>query len=152
MAMSLELRDYPSYIEEGQKTAEIESDPVLKDIIGAAKAGFKRDGERGLLNDLYARQKEYYKAGKLWGTKLAKTCILLGKKQEALQLLEESYNHHEWDVLSCKTQSDLATLRDEPRYKALLKKINFPEDPVRLSPSPLTSAYNSRLSAIPGQR
>jgi hypothetical protein len=75
---------------------------------------------------VYARQKEYYQAGKLEGTVLAKTCILMGKKQEALQLLEEAYDRHESNVLSCLSQPDLLTLRDEPKYKALVKRINFP--------------------------
>jgi len=152
MTMSLDIRDYPSYLEEGKKTAEIENDPVLKDIIASAKIGFERDGERGLLNNLYARQKEYYKEGKLWGTRLAITCAKLGKKREALQLLEEAYNHHEWYVLSCKIGPDMVSLKDEPRYKALLKKINFPEAPVDLSPSPPVSAVKARPSATPSDR
>ena len=129
MIISLELRDFPSYLEEGKKTAEAENDPVLKDIIASARAGYERDGARGLLNDLYAKQEEYYRAGKLMGTTLAKTCILMGKKQEALQLLEEAYDRHESNVISCLSQPDLLTLRDEPKYKALVKKINFPHEP-----------------------
>ena len=128
MILSLELKDYPSYLEEGKKTAEIENDAALKDVIASARAGYERDGERGLLNSLYAKQKEYYQAGKLWGTDLAETCILMGKKQEALQLLEEAYNRHESDVISCLSQPDLLTLRDEPRYQALVKKMNFPKE------------------------
>jgi tetratricopeptide (TPR) repeat protein len=129
MVISLELRDYPSFLEEGKKTAEAENDPVLKDIVASARAGYERDGGRGLLNDLYAKQVEYYRAGKLSGTVLAKTCIQMGKKQEALQLLEEAYNRHETNVLSCLSQPDLLTLRDEPKYKALVKKIGFPQEP-----------------------
>jgi tetratricopeptide (TPR) repeat protein len=128
MILSLELRDYPSYLEEGKKTAEIENDLALKDVIASAGAGYERDGERGLLNNLYAKQKEYYQAGKLWGTDLAKTCILMGKKQEALQLLEEAYNRHESDALSCLEQPDLLTLRDEPKFKALVKRMDFPQE------------------------
>jgi tetratricopeptide (TPR) repeat protein len=135
MTISLELRDYPSYLEEGKKTAEAENDPVLKDTIAAARAGYERDGERGLLNDLYARQREYYEAGKLSGTMVAETCILMGKKQEALQLLEEAYNRHESHVLACLSEPDLLTLRDEPKYKALVKKINFPREPQMAQPS-----------------
>jgi tetratricopeptide (TPR) repeat protein len=128
MVISLELRDYPSFLEEGKKTADAENDPVLRDIIASARAGYERDGERGLLNDLYAKQEEYYRAGKLSGTVLAKTCIQMGKKQEALQLLEEAYDRHETNVLSCLSQPDLLTLRDEPKYKALVKKIGFPQE------------------------
>jgi hypothetical protein len=141
------VRDSPSYLEEGKKTAEAENDPVLKDIIASARAGYERDGERGLLNDLYARQKEYYQAGKLWGSVLAKTCILMGKKQEALQLLEEAYNRHESNVLSCLSQPDLRTLRDEPKYKALVKKINFPREPQMAQPSTLPAENQPSLRA-----
>jgi len=35
-----------------------------------------------------------------------------------LQLLEEGYTHPESHIL--------ITLKDEPRYKALMRKINFP--------------------------
>jgi tetratricopeptide (TPR) repeat protein len=127
MTISLELKDYPSFLEEGKKTAEAENDPVLKDIIESAQAGYERDGERGLLNDLYTRQEEYYQARKLSGIIVAETCILMGRKQEAMQLLEEAYDRHESNVLACVSQSDLLALSDEPRYKALVEKINFSE-------------------------
>jgi predicted membrane chloride channel (bestrophin family) len=99
---------------------------MLKDMITSARAGYARDGARGLLKNLYVKQKQYYLAGKLWGTILAKTCVMMGRKQEALQLLEEDYAHRESHVLYCLAHLDLLTLKDEPRYKALVKKINFP--------------------------
>ena len=136
MAIDLETRNYPEYLAEGEKTAETINDPALKDVMAAAQAGYARNGTRGLLKALYAKQKEYYLAGKLSGTALAKTCIAMGKKQEALQLLDEAYNRHEGYVLSCWTQPDLLTLKDEPRYKELMKKINFPEAPKDVLPIP----------------
>jgi len=120
---------------------------VLKDIIASARAGYERDGERGLLNDLYAKQEEHYRAGKLMGTTLAKTCILMGKKQEALQLLEEAYDRHESNVLSCLSQPDLLTLRDEPKYKALVKRINFPQGPQTAQPGTFPGENQSSLRA-----
>jgi len=126
MNLRFELREYPAYLDEGEKAAEITNDFILKDTITSARAGYARDGERGLLKNLYAKQKQYYLAGKLWGTMLAKTCVMMGRKQEALQLLEEGYAHRESHVLFCLTHLDLLSLKDEPRYKALVKKINFP--------------------------
>jgi len=81
------------------------------------------------------------------GSVLAKTCILMGKKQEALQLLEEAYNRHESNVLSCLSQPDLRTLRDEPKYKALVKKINFPREPQMAQPSTLPAENQLSLRA-----
>jgi len=126
MMIYLDLRDYPAYLDEGQKTADSMNDPVLKDIIASARMGYARDGGRGLLRELYSKQKEYYAQGRIPGSTLAQTCVLMGRKQEALDLLEEAYRRHEADVLACLSHPDLLTLKDEPRYKALVKKINFP--------------------------
>jgi tetratricopeptide (TPR) repeat protein len=124
--ISLDMRDYTAFLAEGQKTADSMNDAALKDIMASARTGYARDGKRGLLHDLYARQKEYYAQGKIVGTTLARTCVLMGRKQEALGLLEEAYARHEADVLGCLSNRDLLTLKDEPRYKALVRKINFP--------------------------
>jgi tetratricopeptide (TPR) repeat protein len=126
MLISLYLRDYPAYLKEGQKAAEAMNDPMLRDIITSAQRGYSHEGRLGLLRELYASQKKYYLAGKLPGTMLAKTCVMMGKKQEALQLLEDAYARHEPYLLTCLVQRDLLTLKDEPRYKELVKKINFP--------------------------
>jgi tetratricopeptide (TPR) repeat protein len=126
MQVSFNLRDYPTYLEEGEKSALASNDPVLREILASARAGYEREGANGLLKNLYARQKEYSQAGKLSAVILAKTCVAMGKRQEALALLEDAYARHDATVLACLSHPDLLTLQDEPRYKSLLKKINFP--------------------------
>jgi hypothetical protein len=137
MHIDLYLRRYPAFLAEGQRTAEIQGDPVLKDTIASAREGYARDGGPGLLKALYTRQKEYYLAGKFTGTSLAKTCVLMGRKQEALDLLEEAYARHEPQVLVCLIDRELLTLNDEPRFRTLLKKIIFPQAPQLVLPSPV---------------
>jgi tetratricopeptide (TPR) repeat protein len=132
MLINLYLHRYRAYLAEGEKTAEIEGDPVLRDIIASAREGYARDGGLGLLQNLYTKQNEYYLAGKFVGTMLAKTCILMGKKQEALHLLEDAYAHHEPYFLVCLMDRDLLILKDEPRYRALIKKVNFPAVPANV--------------------
>jgi len=129
MFISLYLHDYRTYLKEGAQAAEATNDSTLKDIVASAQRGYSRDGGRGLLKELYASQKKYYLAGKLPGTTLAKTCIMMGNKQEALQLLEDAYARHEPYMITCLVQRDLLILKDEPRFKALVKKINFPTEP-----------------------
>jgi tetratricopeptide (TPR) repeat protein len=129
MMIDLDRRDYPAYLAEGEMNAEALNDPALKDIIASARMGYARDGGRGLLEDLYAKQREYYAAGKFSATTLAKTCVVMGKMQEALDLLEEAYAHREAEMLSCMSSPTLLMLKDEPRYKVLVKRINFPIPP-----------------------
>jgi tetratricopeptide (TPR) repeat protein len=135
MLINLNLHDYPAYLEEGQKAAEIRSDPVLKDVIASARAGYARSGERGLLSGLYEKQRRYYSKGKLHGSMLAITCVMMGKKQEALRLLEVAYDRHEMDAIWCLAYPDLLTLKDEPGYKNLVKRINFPAHSLDASPT-----------------
>jgi tetratricopeptide (TPR) repeat protein len=134
MLINLDIGKYPAYLAEGQRAAEVQGDPVLRDVIASAREGYARDGARGLLQNLYAKQKEYYLAGKLTGTLLAKTCVAMGKKQEALRFLEDAYARHEPYFLVCLMDRDLLTLKDEPRYQALVKKINFPATPTDVLP------------------
>jgi tetratricopeptide (TPR) repeat protein len=129
MRIALDQGDYSTFLSEGDKAADSANDPVLKDVIAAARAGYKKGGGRGLLKSLYAKQKEYYLEGKPFGAELAKTCVLMGRRQEALQVLETAYARHEIDVLLCLSHPDLLTLKDEPRYKALVAKIHFPMRP-----------------------
>lgn len=151
MLISLDLRDYPTYLSEGQLAAQSMNDPVLKDIINFARAGYKRNGSQGLLEALYAKQREYYQARKLRATTLAKTCALMGKKQEALELLEQAYDSHDTDVLSCLSHPDLLTLKDEPKYQMLIRRINFPGVTATTSQQNLTSVGSGPLNTTTPQ-
>jgi len=142
MLISFSLRDYPTYLAEGEKAAQAANDLVLNDTIARARSGYARDGERGLLRNVYATQKKYYSAGKIPGIVLAKTCILMGKKEEALQFIEEDYARHNAVFLSCLSEPDLLSLKDDPRYKELLKKINFPALPQDVPPSMPSRAWS----------
>jgi hypothetical protein len=142
MLISFWLRDYPNYLAEGEKAAQAMNDPVLKDTIARSRAGFVRDGERGLLQNLYAAQTKYYSAGKIPGMVLARTCLQMGKKEEALQLMEEEYARHSAALLWCLSDPDFLSLKDDPRYNELLKKVNFPAVPQEAPPDTLAGVAN----------
>ncbi len=147
MMIGLYRQDYPTFLLEGQKTAEVMKDPVLADIIASARVGYARAGGRGLLEGLYSAQKNYFLQGKLDATTLAETCVLMGRRQEALRLLDGAYNRREANLLSCLSRPDLLTLKDDPGYKALVKKINFPVNSAKASPT-----YLAELAKQPLQR
>jgi tetratricopeptide (TPR) repeat protein len=119
-------REYANFLVESAKVVELARDPVLKATNAAAQAGLRRDGERGFLLDLYIAQKRFYEEGKIEGTALAKTCVQLGRKEEALQLLRKEYEHHDPQFLLVRTDLELLTLKDEPAYRELLTKIRLP--------------------------
>lgn len=129
MQIDLDLRDYPSFLSEGQLAAQSSGDSALLDIIASSRAGFEQGGSRGFLQALYSKEKQYYAAGKVRATLLAKTCMLMGKKQEVLDVMEDAYRRRDIEVLSFFSHPALLTLKDDPRYQALARKINFPRGP-----------------------
>jgi tetratricopeptide (TPR) repeat protein len=127
MRIAFFTENYSAYLAEGRTLAQLSGDPVLSQEIQQAQAGYARAGKDGLLRKLYAKQREDYAAGKLGATILAQTCVQLGKKREAIQLLEEGYAHHEQYVISASLSDPiLLKLKDEPGYQALIRKIDFP--------------------------
>jgi Tfp pilus assembly protein PilF len=128
-------RDYPNFLAENQKAAELARDPVLQAENAAAREGFRRDGERGLLDRLYETEKAHYGAGKLSGVYLARTCVRLGKKDEALNLLRAEYEGHGSEFLLIRNDLVLTELKAEPGYQQLIDDLHFPA-PDSAAPKP----------------
>jgi tetratricopeptide (TPR) repeat protein len=126
MEISFDSHDFRTFLDEGQKAAETRNDPVQGDVIASARKGYAGAGDKGFLKSLYTKQKEYYDIGKYSPGMFAMTCVALGKRQEALDVLEAAYARHQPDALWVLAEPTLTILKDEPRYKALVKKINFP--------------------------
>jgi len=146
MNISLILRDYPTFLLEGERAAAAKNDPALRTILSAASSAYARGGKKGLLESLYANQTRYYREGKLPGMMLARTCIAMGKRQEALQILEEECARHSPLFLWSLSDPDLLTLKDERRYQQLVRSINFPAPLENASP-PAGEAPPSTMSA-----
>lgn len=126
MQIDLDMRDYPSFLSEGQLAAQSSGDAALLDIIASSRVGYERGGSRGFLQALYTKEKQYYAAGKVRATLLAKTCVLMGKNQEVLDVMEDAYMRRDIEVLSFFSHPSLLSLKDDPRYQVLARKINFP--------------------------
>ncbi len=129
MQIALDLRDYPSFLSVGQLTAQSCGVAALLDTIASSRAGYKRDGERGLLQALYTKEKQYYAMGKAHAPLLARVCLMKAKTGEALDVMEEAFARKDIEVLAFLSQTDLLTLKDDPRYQALARKIDFPRAP-----------------------
>jgi len=75
-----------------------------------------------LLAELEGRAKKEYISSYM----LATVYVGLGEKQRAFELLDQAYNEQSIDLLQAKVDPKLDPLRDDPRFKELLKKIAFP--------------------------
>ncbi|WP_348262888.1 hypothetical protein P8935_24250 [Telmatobacter sp. DSM 110680] len=130
--MHWDLRDYPGFLAETAKTADLTHDQVLKDTVAKAHARFGKDGERGMLDSLYLSRKKLYEDGKLAGTSLAEVCIRLGLKDEAVRLIQHDYDQRRAEFLWIFSEPEFATLKSDQRYMELTKKVNYPAPPTMI--------------------
>ncbi len=130
MEAGLYSRDYPSFLAEGQLAAQSSGDPGLLDTIASARSGYERSGSRGLLEALYIKEKRSYAAGRSHALLLAQVCLQLGRRNEALDVMEEAYARKDTDALTILSQPELFVLKDDPRYQVLVRKIDFPRAPL----------------------
>ena len=115
---------YPEAIAETRKALALNIGSSTKGYLGLwlARSG-KRDEALKLLNEL----KQEATRGYVQGYTLAIIYIGLGDKQEALNWLEKHMVDRAETANAYAVTSELDDLRSEPRFQAMLKKMNLPE-------------------------
>ncbi|HET7227226.1 MAG TPA: hypothetical protein VFJ55_01175, partial [Chthoniobacterales bacterium] len=57
---------------------------------------------------------------------VAQVYAVRGEKEKAFEWLQIAFNNHDTGMLALLVEPLLRGLRDDPRYKALVEKMNFP--------------------------
>ena len=84
-------------------------------------AGRKREALR-LIDELKERSRQHYISDSLF----AEAYIGLGEKDEAMSWLERAYEEHDQWMVYIKSYPGWDALRSEPRFQALVRRMNFP--------------------------
>ena len=84
--------------------------------------GRKREG-RKLINELRENARHRYVSGVFF----AEAYVGLGEKDEAITWLERAYEEHDQWMVWVNSYPGLDPLRSEPRFQALMRRMNFPE-------------------------
>ena len=93
-------------------------------MLGCAYARANRKDEANqILNDLMKRSEQ----GLVSAFDIASVYLALGKKEEALSRLEKGYEQRDGWLKELKAWPWFDTLKNEPRYKDLMRRMNFPE-------------------------
>jgi tetratricopeptide (TPR) repeat protein len=141
--VEFERGDYPAYLAESEKSAELHNDAALRELTAAVRTGYAQGGERGLSRALFAKAESCDPSTDMPRVWRAFACVRLGKNQEALQLLEEASANHDPNFgswFSPGVYPAWTPIENEPRFRALLKNINGQ------SPLPQALASSARPS------
>jgi len=115
---------YPEAIAEARRALELNYGSSTKGFLGLwlIRSG-KRDEGLKLLSELKEEAKQTYVQGDV----IALIYLGLGDKVEALNWLEKHMSTHAETANAYSVSPQLDELHDEPRFKAMLKRMNLPE-------------------------
>jgi DNA-binding winged helix-turn-helix (wHTH) protein/tetratricopeptide (TPR) repeat protein len=125
----LDKRDYPNYLLEFKKEADLLHDGTSLALVQAAEMGFAKGGGKAMLESLRQQEKTLYAQGRFSPFLLAETCALLGDKKEALQYLQAAYDQHADGVAQIEGDPFFNNLHQEPAYRELATRIGLPPPP-----------------------
>ena len=118
--------DYPNFLVESRKDAQLLRDNSALAITAAAEKGFAAGGAKAMFESMLQVQKKFYAQKLVSPVSLAETYALLGNKEEGLQYLKAAYDQRDELLLSAGLLPALNSLHDEPAYRDLMARMNLP--------------------------
>ncbi|MGP0074014.1 MAG: tetratricopeptide repeat protein [Bryobacteraceae bacterium] len=118
-------KDCGNYLSESRKAAQASNDATELAVLNAAEQGFATGGWRGMLESRLKVQKRLASQGRYPRYYVAQSYALLGRKREALEYLDASYQNKELYLTTLPVDRDLASLHTEPDYRHLLAQLGL---------------------------
>jgi tetratricopeptide (TPR) repeat protein len=120
-------RMYPQVIEEFKTYAQFSGDKGNLDFASALNQGFRASGWKGAVNKAIEVLKAQRRSGYASPYRIARLYADLGDKEHAFKWLNVAYQERNEDLLSLKTQFTLDSLRSDPRFVELVRKVGLPQ-------------------------
>jgi tetratricopeptide (TPR) repeat protein len=113
------MRDYADYLPEARREAEISHNANMAAVIDEATIGWNKDGARGLLMHMKTAQEQQYSKGETSAFEVARTCVYLGDKQDAMRYLQAAFAAHDYLMLTIVGGDFNDLLKDDPAFRQL---------------------------------
>jgi eukaryotic-like serine/threonine-protein kinase len=120
-------RMYPQVIEEFRVYGQLSGDRNDSDFASALDQGFRSAGWRGALSKALEARLAQRKTSYLSGYEIATLYVDLGEKDQAFKWLNTAYQERDIGMLRLKTDSRLDSLRSDPRFPELVRKVGLPQ-------------------------
>jgi tetratricopeptide (TPR) repeat protein len=121
--------EYPEAIQEFRSGSQLEGDKNYAEWVAAMDAGFRSGGWPAALHRaievLLAQRKA--KTGYVSPYQIAQLYADLRDKDHAFEWLNTAYQEHDTFLLSLRTDFAMDSLRSDPRYTELVRKVGFPQ-------------------------
>ena len=118
---------YPQVIEEWKICGLLSGYKVDVDWATAMEQGFQSAGWKGAVARGIESRKAQRKTGYYSAFIIATFYADVGDKEQAFQWLNTAYQEHDWLLISLNTNFRLDSLRSDPRYAELVRKVGLPQ-------------------------
>jgi len=118
--------DYPHYLLEARKEAELMHDSSALAIADASEKAFAADGEKGLRATLAREQRKLYERGLISPYILATTYSIVGNPLEALRYLRIAHDERADGLVEIESNPAFDTLHAEPAFQKLAAEVGLP--------------------------
>ncbi len=116
---------YDESIAINEQTLKI--DPTTQFALRNIGYAYAKSGRRREAEDILQRYKDLRKTQYVLSYRIASLYAALGDKDQAFAELDRAYEERDWQLQRIKVDPFLDTLRDDPRFKAILRRMNLPE-------------------------
>jgi len=116
-------KDYRTFIEQTRLQGTITHDPQYTDMADAAERGLSHGGFHGMLEAMRPVQEHYFQMGRTSGYELARTCALLGRKEDAVRYLNATIQDHDYIVFGAISDPDFASLHGNAGYEQIRRQL-----------------------------
>jgi len=122
-------RKYPEMIQEFKTGAQLEGDQADAEFAAALDAGFRAGGWPEALRRAIAVRlmQQKNKSAYVSPYDVARLYADAGDKDRAFEYLNRAYQEHDVYLFELPTAFQFDSLRTDPRYKELIRKIGFPQ-------------------------
>jgi Flp pilus assembly protein TadD len=117
-------RDFPGYIAQAKRAAEISGDPQEMALAQAAARGWAKGGEHEMLEQMRIVQQKTFDSGQASGFDLARTCALLGRKQEADLYFQAALKARDYMMMSIIGKDSDKQMRGDPEFEKLRQQVS----------------------------
>jgi len=120
----VEKGDFSAGIEELEKAKTMEPTPL---VIGQLGYAYAKSGRKDKARELLTELKELAKRRYVESFLIAMIYVGLDEKDEAFAWLEKAYQERSWWLVWIKMDPKVDSLRSDPRFSDLMRRIGFPE-------------------------
>jgi tetratricopeptide (TPR) repeat protein len=105
----------------------LQADPANQFALRDAGVAYAKAGRRDKAEEMITRFRDIAKTQYVPTCRIAAIYGALGQKDKAFEELNKAFEVRDWELFRMDVDTYFTPLRDDPRFKELVKRLNLPQ-------------------------